>query len=225
MVRVGSIGAEYFRLMSVHLLLSRIERVPLRQTIGPGSELGIWRNNTELLLVSKNLIAQVVPAHVEFAFHLGDPFRSGVVRRVRTSWHIVEEKGLLWRGGIQIRQILDCLVGHIGDQVVAGLPDPREDGGMISKEIGRPLIGFTAHEPVEVIETHPARPLVEGSSQAVEIGRRVMVLAEPGRGIAVLLKDLADGAFVLCNDAVVARVTGGLLGDHTKTRRVMVAAG
>src|SRR4029450_9229130 len=73
MVRVGGIGTEYFRLMSVHLLLSRIERVPLRQAIGPGSELGIWRNNTEFLLVSKNLIAQFVPAHVEFAFHLRDP--------------------------------------------------------------------------------------------------------------------------------------------------------
>ena len=88
-----------------------------------------------------------------------------------------------------------------------------------------PLVGLTAHEPVEVLEAHPAGPLVEGSSQAVEIGRRVMVLAEPGRGVAVLLKDLADGRFVLGNDAVVARVAGGLLGDHTKTRRVVVAAG
>src|SRR4029077_11802420 len=106
MVRVGSIGTEYFRLVSVHLLLSRIERVPFRQEVRPGSELGIWRNNTELLLVSKNLIAQFVPAHVEFAFHLRDPFRSWVVRRMRTSWHIVEEKGLLRRGGIQFCQIL-----------------------------------------------------------------------------------------------------------------------
>src|SRR4029077_13939899 len=96
---------------------------------------------------------------------------------------------------------------------------------MISEEIRGPLFGFTAHEPVEVIETHPAGPLVERSSQAVEIRRRVMVLAEPGRGIAVLLEDLADGRFVLGNDAVVARIAGGLLGDHTKTRRVMVAPG
>src|SRR4029450_7327505 len=113
MVRVGGIGTEYFRLMSVHLLLSRIERVPLRQTIGPGSELGIWRNKTEFLLVSKNLIAQFVPAHVEFAFHLRDPFRSWVVRGVRTAGHIVKEKRLLRRGGIQFGQILDCFVGHI----------------------------------------------------------------------------------------------------------------
>src|SRR5438876_485890 len=157
----------------------------------------IWRDDTELFLVSKDLIAQFVPAHVEFAFHLRDPFRSWMMRRVRTAGHIVEEKRLLRRGGIQIRQILDCFVGHIGDQVVAGLPDPREDRGMIAEEKGGPLIGFTAHEPVEVIEAHPARPLVEGSSQAIEIGRRVMVLAEPGRGVAVLLQYLADGRFVL----------------------------
>src|SRR4029453_16599647 len=96
---------------------------------------------------------------------------------------------------------------------------------MIAEEIGRPLIGLAAHEPVEVLEAHPTRPLVEGSSQAVEIGRRVMVLAEPGRGVAVLLKNLADGSLVLGNDAVVARIAGGLLGDHTKTRRMVVAAG
>src|ERR1041385_5337378 len=104
MVRVGSIGAEYFRLMSVHLLLSRIERVPLRQEIRPGSELGIWRNNTELLLVSENLIAQSIPAHVEFAFHLRDPFWRRVMRCVCTAGHIVKEKRLFGCGGIQIRQ-------------------------------------------------------------------------------------------------------------------------
>src|SRR4029077_19647702 len=96
MIRVGGVGTEYFRLVGVHLLLSRIERVPLRQEIRPGSELGIRRNNTELLLVSKNLIAHCVPAHVEFAFHLRDPFRSWMMRRMRTTWHIVEEKRLLW---------------------------------------------------------------------------------------------------------------------------------
>src|SRR6476659_6813747 len=131
-----------------------------------------------------------------------------MMRRVRTARYIVEEKRLLRRGGIQFRQILDCLIGHIGDEVIAGLPDPREDWGMIAKEKGCPLIGFTAHEPIEVIKAHPAGPLVEGSSQAVEISRRVMVLAEPGRGVAVLLEDLADGGFVFGNDAVVARVAG-----------------
>src|SRR5262249_46235411 len=96
---------------------------------------------------------------------------------------------------------------------------------MIAEEIGRPLIGFTAHEPVEVIEAHSARPLVEGPSQAVEIRGRVMVLTKPGGGVAVLPENLANGGFVLGNDAVVARVAGGLLGDHTETGRVMVAPG
>src|SRR5207237_9799522 len=114
---------------------------------------------------------------------------------------------------------------HVGDQVVSRFPDPRVDGGMRAEEIGRPLVGLTAHEPVEVLEAQPTGPLVKGAGEAIEIGRRVMVLAKPGRGVAVLLKDLADGGFVLGNDAVVTRVAGGLLGDHTKTRRVMVATG
>src|SRR5690242_16400693 len=125
-----------------------------------------------------------------------------MMRRVRTARNIVKEKRLLWRGGIQFGQILDCLVGHIGDEVIAGFPDPRKDRGMIAKEKGRPLIGFTAHEAVEVIKAHSARPLVKWPSQAVKIGGRVMVLAEPGRSIAIFLQDLADRGFVLGNDAV-----------------------
>ena len=55
MVGVGDVGAEYFRLVGVHLLLSGIERVPLRQEVRPGSELGIRRDNAELLLVGEDL--------------------------------------------------------------------------------------------------------------------------------------------------------------------------
>src|ERR1044071_6693834 len=138
MVRIGGIGAEYFCLVSVHFLLSRIERVPLRQKVRPGSKLCIWRNNTELLLVSENLVAQFVPSHVEFAFHLWDPFGSWVVRGVRTAGHIVQEKRLLRRSGIQIGQILYGFICHIGDQIVTRLPDPRKDWGVIPEKKRRP---------------------------------------------------------------------------------------
>src|SRR4029077_18397249 len=52
-----------------------------------------------------------------------------------------------------------------------------------------------------------------------------MILAEPACGVAIVSQYRANGRFVLGNDAVVARVAGGLLRDHTKARRVMVAAG
>jgi hypothetical protein len=46
----------------------------------------------------------------------------------------------------------------VGDQVVAGFPDPQKNLGMIAEEVGRPLIGLAAQEAVEVLEARPERP-------------------------------------------------------------------
>ena len=89
------------------------------------------------------------------------------MRRVRTTGHVIEEERLVRRGRIQLVHILDGLVRHIGDQVVAGLPDPRIDLGMIAEEIGLPLIGLAAHEPIEILKAHSAGPLVEGAGETV----------------------------------------------------------
>jgi hypothetical protein len=56
-------------------------------------------------------------------------------------------------------------------------------------------------------------------------GRRVVVLAEPRRGIAVVEQDAADRGLVLADDAVVAGEAGRLLGDHAEAGRVVVAPG
>lgn len=52
-----------------------------------------------------------------------------------------------------------------------------------------------------------------------------MIFAVPGRGVAVRLEDLADGRFVLGDDAVVAGIAGRSLADHAETHRVMIAPG
>ena len=52
-----------------------------------------------------------------------------------------------------------------------------------------------------------------------------MVLAEPRRGVAILLQDFADGRVLRPDDGVVAWIAGGLLGDHAEAHGVMVAAG
>ena len=52
-----------------------------------------------------------------------------------------------------------------------------------------------------------------------------MVLAEPGGAVAVVLEQAADRGLVALDDAVVAGEAGGLLRDHAKPRRVVVAAG
>ena len=56
------------------------------------------------------------------------------------------------------------------------------------------------------------------------VGRRVVVLAEPARRVAVVAKDAADRRVVYADDAVVAGESRGLLGDHAEAHRVVVAA-
>ena len=101
--------------------------------------------------------------------------------------------------------VLDGVVRQVGGEVVAGLADPWKHLGRIAKQIGRPLVGLAAHEPVEILEAHPDRPLVEGPGDAVLKGGGVMVLAEPRRGIAVVPEDRADGGVLRTDDGIVAR--------------------
>ncbi len=95
----------------------------------------------------------------------------------------------------------------------------------VAEQVRLPLVGVAADEPVEVFEAHAGRPLVKRPDLAGLEGRRVVVLAEPRGGVAVVQQDAADGRLVLGDDAVVAGEAGGLLGDHAEAGRVMVAAG
>ncbi len=96
---------------------------------------------------------------------------------------------------------------------------------MVAEQIRLPLVGFATHEAVEVLETHTRGPLLERTGgTAVLEARRVVVLAEPRRGIAVVLEDLADGGVLQANDRVVTRIAGGEFADDTRTHGVVVAA-
>ena len=147
------------------------------------------------------------------------------MRRMRGARNVVDEERLVGRSGVQLLDVVDRVVGLVGNQVVAGLADPGENLRVVLEEIGLPLVGVAAHEAVEIVETHTGRPLVEWAGAAVLEGRRVVVLAEPGRGIAVLLQNRADRGVVHAKDGVVAWIAGGLLGNHTETDRMMVASG
>ncbi len=106
-----------------------------------------------------------------------------------------------------------------------GLPDPGENLREVLKEVGRPLVGLAAHEAVEIVEPHPVRPLVEWAGRTVLVARGIVVLAKPGCRVAILLEDRADGGVVDADDAVVARIAGGLFGNDAEADRVVVASG
>src|SRR4029453_9224213 len=127
---------------------------------------------------------------------------------------VIEEERLLRIERVQLIEIGDGLVGHVGGEVVVGIADVRVDARGVAVEIGLPLIGLAAVEAVEIFEAHAAGPLIEGAGLARYIGRRVVILAVPGRGVAVPLGDLTVGRAVLGDDAVVAGIAGRTPRDH-----------
>ena len=234
-VGIGRIRGKDIRLADEELLFLGTERVPLRElraavfglSVRPRRQLRVRRDHAEPLLIGEDLLAQCVPALVEqvHVADLLDPLRRRLVRRVRAAGGVIHEEGLIGRGGVQSLDVSYRVVRHAGDEVVAGVLDPRKDLRVIAEEPRPPLVGLAAHEAVEILEAHAARPLIERTHQAVFVARRVVVLAEPGRRVAVLLHDLADGRVVASDDGVVSRIARGLLGNHAESHGVMVASG
>src|SRR4029077_6062334 len=111
------------------------------------------------------------------------------------------------------------------DEIVAGLVAPRKNLAVVAEQVWRPLVSFAAHEPVEIIKAHAARPLVERTLHADLIARRVVIFSKPRGGITVGPQNIPDGGVVWPDDGVVAGITGGLFSNHPKTNRVMVAPG
>ncbi len=224
-VGVRRVAGEDLRLPRIELLLQEGKRVPLRQLVRPGRELGVGRDHAEAFLVGKDLVAHLLPAHVELALELGDPLLGRLMRRVGAARNVVHEERLVGRHRVEAAHVLDRLVREVGGEVVAGLPDPREDLRVIAEQIRLPLVGLAAHEPVEVLEAHPRWPLVEGAGDAVLEARRIVILAEPRRGVAVFREDAADRRVLGPDDRVVAGIARREFRDHAKADRVVVAAG
>jgi hypothetical protein len=130
--------------------------------------------------------------------------------------HVIDEPRLVGRDLLQLLDVLDRLVGHRRSQVPAGVAFEGVDRGRVAVQVRLPLAGVAADEAVEVLEAHAVGPLLEGPGLRRLEGRRVVVLAEPRGGIAVVLQDRADGALLLADDRVVARKAGGDFADHAE---------
>ncbi len=227
-VAVGDVGGEDLDLADVELLFVRRQLVPLLQhVLRPRRQLGVLRDHAEPLLVLEHPLAHLVPALVE-ELHLADlvhPFLGRVVRRVRRAGRVLDEDRLARVGLMHPRHPVDGLVRHARDEVPARLALERIDLRRVAEQIRLPLVGVAADEAVEVLEAHAGRPLVERPDLAGRVDRRVVILAEPGRGIAVVEQDPPDRGLVLGDDAVVAGEAGRLLRDHAEAGRMVVAPG
>ena len=144
---------------------------------------------------------------------------------MRATGHVIDKERLFRRGGVQAVHVVDGIISHVGDEVVVLLADPWKYLGRVAKQVGRPLVCLAAHEPVEIFEPHADRPLVKWSGRAVQIGRGIMILAEPRRGISVVTENGSDRRAFLADDGIIAGIAGRHFTDNAVPHRMVVAAG
>ena len=103
--------------------VQRRERLPVRSGLVGDRvdrrELGIGRDDPQLLLAGERLLADRLVAHVELALELRDPLLRHLVRRMAGAGRVVEEERLLRRDHLGVLDELERLVGQIHGQVVA----------------------------------------------------------------------------------------------------------
>ena len=95
----------------------------------------------------------------------------------------------------------------------------------VAEQARRPLIGVAALETVEIFETQPGRPQIERTGRGRRPGRGIVMLAEEGGVVAVILQHLADRRGVARNDRVIAGKAQRRILQAAEADLVMVAAG
>ena len=147
------------------------------------------------------------------------------MRRMRAARHIINEERFVGRDLLELFHVLDCIVSHRRGQIPTGLPLKRIDGRRVAEQVRLPLAGVAADEPVEILEAHPDRPLMERPGLARLIERRVVILAEPRGRVPVFLKNLTNRSAISLDDRVVTRESRRRFAYHAKSGHVMVASG
>ena len=149
-----------------------------------------------------------------------------MVRRVRAARRVVQQERHIRIDVVELIHPVDGVIRHRGGQVPLRIPDERLDmRGIPEQRARRPLVGVAAHETVEVLEPHAGRPLVERTRLARLIDRRVVILSEPRRAVAVLQENATNRGAILADHAVVTGEARRDLRDHTEPDRVVVAPG
>ncbi len=201
------------------------QRVPCRNRFGTRGQLGVGRNDSHLPLPRECLFPHLVPALIELALELRDPFLGRVVGRMGRSRRIVLQPRLLRRDRSEHANPINALVRHVlFEEIVLRIVGWLDRLRVLVK--GRlPLVGIAPDESIEVFETQARRPEVERAGLTGVPVRHIMVLTVPGRVVAVLLQDFGKRPAALWHQGVVARETSSHFHDDARRRRMMIAAG
>ena len=202
------------------------QRIPLGHVGVVARQLGVLRDDPELLLAREDLLPVGVPAVVEGALVAVGPLLGHVVRGVRRAGAEVQVERLVGIDLLGVGDELDRLVGEVLGQVVALLGAPRRlDLVVVVDELGVPLARVAAEEPVVALEPAPQRPAVIRPGGGLLARRDQMPLADHVGAVAVRQQHLRQEAVLERDQPVVARIAGRHLGDARHPVAVVVAAG
>lgn len=223
-IAVSQAGGIDLHHVCVEFLLVRTARFPRRDLLWPGCELRASGHDALRDLSRECFLAKLVPALVELALELGDPFLGRVVRRVAEARRIVGEKRFVRRKAVLLLNPRDSVVGHIGVEVIIFGIMRRFDRLGAIKDGRMPLVGVAANEAVEILEAQCGWPEVERPRLATLPVRHVVVLAKPRCVPAVLLKDFTDRAAVFLHQRIIAGEPRAHFRDNAGMGGVMVAS-
>ena len=210
----------------VQLLLVGRQAVPVLHVGIVTRELGVLRDDAQLLLLLEHLFSIRVPAVVELPLVLVGPLLRDVVRCVRGAGAEVHEERLVRRDLLGVGDEADRLVHEVFRQVVALVRASsrarRRD--CRRRALDSDLMRVAAQEAVVALETASERPAVVGPGCGDLICRRQVPFPERERAVSMLEQHFGKEAVLERDVAVAAGIAGRSLGDARHRVRVMVAS-
>ena len=165
-------------------------------------------------------------AIIELALVFVDVILRSMMRRVVGTRAEPHEPRLGRVRRLLVAQHPDRVVGQILRQVIAlvraiGLLDES----VVLDQIGEPLIGLPAQEPVEPVEAHLQRPLRFAAAAGDILLGNVVILADPESAVAVVLEHSRNRGALRRQPGRRTREPGRGLGDGREPVDVVVASG
>ena len=216
------LGRKGLHLARIELLLLLVEGIPGRDLIDPFGELSVLRDDAEFLLVIKDHLAGLVPAHVELAPVFLQVVVGRMVGRMHRARGPEHHEGQVGFDGLVTGDPMDGPVGQVLVQVV-GLTIWL--GGVVVPHHRDELVNIRSHEGVGMLKTFTTGPTIERSHLGDLVQRGVVPLAEGIVYIAGALQVIGHRLGGLGHDGVITWEPHGRERVAAEPDGVRVAAG